>query len=271
METADYAPKRCPSCQSVLETVGKHLYCENHEQCPSQELSRHLRFVSERGFNIDELGPERLKVVLQQGVLLGEGVSGWYSDGVEDRLATALNSATVARKIISAFEVAKDKISLANYLYALYIPGCGYTLSKKLSYHVRGIQDILSMPNTQLMEITQLKEHAVIALKTQLMSSRIQEADHWMTVRGIIPKTQITTIRGSVVITGSLSQSRQAIVAMLERYGYTTTTSVNQTTMAVICGDAPSMSKVNRAVKLNIPRWTESQLTEHLNTIHPTE
>jgi DNA ligase (NAD+) len=271
METADYAPKRCPSCQSMLETVGKHLYCENHEQCPSQELSRHLRFVSERGFNIDELGPERLKVVLQQGVLLGEGVSGWYSDGVEDRLATALNSATVARKIISAFEVAKDKISLANYLYALYIPGCGYTLSKKLSYHVRGIQDILSMPNTQLMEITQLKEHAVIALKTQLMSSRIQEADHWMTVRGIIPKTQITTIRGSVVITGSLSQSRQAIVAMLERYGYTTTTSVNQTTMAVICGDAPSMSKVNRAVKLNIPRWTESQLTEHLNTIHPTE
>lgn len=271
METADYAPKRCPSCQSVLETVGKHLYCENHEQCPSQELSRHLRFVGERGFNIDELGTERLKVVLQQGVLLGEGVSGWYSDGVEDRLATALNSATVARKIISAFEAAKDKISLANYLYALYIPGCGYTLSKKLSYHVRGIQDILSMPNTQLMEITQLKEHAVIALKMQLMSSRIQEADHWMTVRGIIPKTQITTIRGSVVITGTLSQSRQAITAMLERYGYTTTTSVNQTTMAVICGAAPSMSKVNRAVKLNIPRWTESQLTEHLNTIHTTE
>ena len=271
METADYAPKRCPSCQSVLETVGKHLYCENHEQCPSQELSRHLRFVSERGFNIDELGPERLKVVLQQGVLLGEGVSGWYSDGVEDRLATALNSAAVARKIISAFEVAKDKISLANYLYALYIPGCGYTLSKKLSYHVRSIQDILSMPNTQLMEITQLKEHAVIALKTQLMSSRIQEADHWMTVRGIIPKTQITTIRGSVVITGTLSQSRQAITAMLERYGYTTTTSVNQTTMAVICGAAPSMSKVNRAVKLNIPRWTESQLTEHLSTIHIAE
>ena len=271
IETADYAPKRCPSCQSVLETVGKHLYCENHEQCPSQELSRHLRFVSERGFNIDELGTERLKVVLQQGVLLGEGVSGWYSDGVEDRLATALNSATVARKIISAFEVAKDKISLANYLYALYIPGCGYTLSKKLSYHVRSIQDILSTPNTQLMEITQLKEHAVIALKTQLMSSRIQEADHWMTVRGIIPKTQITTIRGSVVITGTLSQSRQAIMAMLERYGYTTTTSVNQTTMAVICGAAPSMSKVNRAVKLNIPRWTESQLTEHLNTIHTTE
>lgn len=271
METADYAPKRCPSCQSVLETVGKHLYCENHEQCPSQELSRHLRFVSERGFNIDELGTERLKVVLQQGVLLGEGVSGWYSDGVEDRLATALNSATVARKIISAFEVAKDKISLANYLYALYIPGCGYTLSKKLSYHVRGIQDILSMPNTQLMEITQLKEHAVIALKMQLMSSRIQEADHWMTVRGIIPKTQITTIRGSVVITGTLSQSRQAITAMLERYGYTTTTSVNQTTIAVICGNAPSMSKVNRAVKLNIPRWTESQLTEHLSTIHITE
>lgn len=271
IETADYAPKRCPSCQSMLETVGKHLYCENHEQCPSQELSRHLRFVSERGFNIDELGPERLKVVLQQGVLLGEGVSGWYSDGVEDRLAMALNSATVARKIISAFEVAKDKISLANYLYALYIPGCGYTLSKKLSYHVKSIQDILSMPNTQLMEITQLKEHAVIALKTQLMSSRIQEADHWMTARGIIPKTQITTIRGSVVITGTLSQSRQAIVAMLERYGYTTTTSVNQTTMAVIYGDAPSMSKVNRAVKLNIPRWTESQLTEHLNTIHTTE
>lgn len=271
METADYAPKRCPSCQSVLETVGKHLYCENHEQCPSQELSRHLRFVSERGFNIDELGTERLKVVLQQGVLLGEGVSGWYSDGVEDRLATALNSATVARKIISAFEVAKDKISLANYLYSLYIPGCGYTLSKKLSYHVRSIQDILSMPNTQLMEITQLKEHAVIALKMQLMSSRIQEADHWMTVRGIIPKTQITTIRGSVVITGTLSQSRQAITAMLERYGYTTTTSVNQTTMAVICGAAPSMSKVNRAVKLNIPRWTESQLTEHLSTIHITE
>ena len=267
-ETVDYVPTQCPSCQSTLETVGKHLFCENHELCPSQELSRHLRFMSERGFNIDDLGPERLRIVLEQGVLLGDGVSGWYSDGLEERLAVAINSATVAKKIVLALDAAKTQVPFASYLYALYIPGCGYTLSKKLANYYKSIQDILNTPNVQLMKTTQLKEQAVVDLKVQLMSSRIQEADHWLLARGVTPKTQTVAIRGSFAITGTLSQSRQAIVSRLERDGYTTTSSVNKTTIALIYGDAPSQSKVNRAIKLNIPRWTETELTEYLNATH---
>jgi hypothetical protein len=146
--------------------------------------------------------------------------------------------------------------------------GCDRTKDPDLANYYKSIQDILNTPNAQLMKTTQLKEQAVVDLKVQLMSSRIQEADHWLLARGVTPKTQTVAIRGSFVITGTLSQSRQAIVSRLERDGYTTTSSVNKTTIALIYGDAPSQSKVNRAIRLNIPRWTETELTEYLNATH---
>ncbi|AKP53640.1 NAD-dependent DNA ligase LigA [Cyclobacterium amurskyense] len=61
--------KHCPECGTLLERnegEAKH-FCPNDEACPPQVLGRIEHFVSKRAMNIDSLGTERLRALIQQG------------------------------------------------------------------------------------------------------------------------------------------------------------------------------------------------------------
>lgn len=59
----------CPECGTTLERKkgeAKH-FCPNEEGCPPQILGRIEHFVSKRAMDIDSLGTERLRALIQQG------------------------------------------------------------------------------------------------------------------------------------------------------------------------------------------------------------
>ena len=61
--------KYCPECGTLLERnegEAKH-FCPNDEACPPQVLGRIEHFVSKRAMDIDSLGTERLRALIQQG------------------------------------------------------------------------------------------------------------------------------------------------------------------------------------------------------------
>lgn len=60
--------KECPECGTQLERnegEAKH-FCPNEEACPPQVLGRIEHFVSKRAMDIDSLGTERLRALIQQ-------------------------------------------------------------------------------------------------------------------------------------------------------------------------------------------------------------
>lgn len=262
----DTLPVKCVSCGSELSMVGKHLFCMNGDICPAQELAKLVRFVSRNGFRIDDCGPERLKLMVEHGVLLGSDVSGFYSDGFESRCAMAIGSTVVAAKIAQSLEAAKTRISFANYLYALNIPKLGYTMARQLARHYDNIQDMLQSTNQQLSTLTRATVDQWVNLRTSLLSDRITELDHWLRSHGVKP----FKLSGSVVsfaVTGTLSQSRELWDQQLQEYSCTFAKSVNKAVKALVVGEHPSQSKITAANKLQIPIWTETQLTEYIQTL----
>lgn len=62
----------CPECRTELErkeTEAKH-YCPNFQECPPQVLGRIEHFVSKRAMDIDSLGTERIRALIDQGFVI---------------------------------------------------------------------------------------------------------------------------------------------------------------------------------------------------------
>lgn len=62
----------CPECGTELqrkENEAKH-YCPNAESCPPQVLGRIEHFVSKRAMDIDSMGTERIRALIDQGFII---------------------------------------------------------------------------------------------------------------------------------------------------------------------------------------------------------
>jgi DNA ligase (NAD+) len=62
----------CPECKTELErkeSEAKH-YCPNKLKCPPQVLGRIEHFVSKRAMDIDSLGTERIRALIDQGFVI---------------------------------------------------------------------------------------------------------------------------------------------------------------------------------------------------------
>ncbi|MEP1087759.1 NAD-dependent DNA ligase LigA [Algoriphagus sp.] len=62
----------CPECGTELErkeSEAKH-YCPNSESCPPQVLGRIEHFVSKRAMDIDSMGTERIRALIDQGFII---------------------------------------------------------------------------------------------------------------------------------------------------------------------------------------------------------
>ena len=77
----------------------------------------------------------------------------------------------------------------------------------------------------------------------------------------------VRAVRGSVVITGTLSMDRSAMIELLSKHGYTVSTTVSRTTVALICGSDPGTKKVSAAVKYQTAQWSEADLMTHLQSL----
>ncbi len=63
-------PESCPSCGSVLNQRGAHLFCENR-RCPDQVQGRINFFVGRDQMDIDNLGSETAAVLVREGKIRG--------------------------------------------------------------------------------------------------------------------------------------------------------------------------------------------------------
>ncbi len=61
-------PKQCPSCSAFLEQRGAHHFCPN-PACPDQVFGRIRFFCARQQMDIDGVGPETIRTLIELGVL----------------------------------------------------------------------------------------------------------------------------------------------------------------------------------------------------------
>lgn len=102
--------------------------------CPAQKISSLIRFVSKQGFNIGNLGPSVL------GILVERKFINTFCDFLElekkqpsSELQEILKKALLNKIIVRIKAIRFEGVPLENFIYAVGLPGIGNAMSKQLS------------------------------------------------------------------------------------------------------------------------------------------
>ena len=159
----------CPECNTELirpEGEANH-YCPNNESCPPQILGSIEHFIQRKAMNIDSLGSETIRGLLDAGLI--QNYSDLYKITFEDLNGLEFTSFSEkkgeisirslrdksATKIIQAIEVSKT-IPFERVLFALGIRYVGQTVAEKLATHFKNIDSLSQASFDQLVDVPEI-------------------------------------------------------------------------------------------------------------------
>jgi len=260
-------PERCPFCDTLLTRREGEvaLYCLNDE-CPGR-LDRAIEHYVGRGaMDIEGFG-EKIAVQLSDAELV-EDVGDIYALTKEQLLELDKFGEKKAEKLLAAIEASKQQ-SLERLIVGLGIRHIGEVSAQALANYYGGMDALLQAKAEELQQIDGVGPIIAQSVAEWITkdSSRalVAKLQHY----GVNPTQAIRREAAPVegpfagkvfVITGTLSQERDAVAEWITTRGGKVTDSVSKKTSYVVVGEAPGASKISKAQQLNIPMIGEEEL-----------
>ncbi len=261
-------PVRCPSCNSMLETIGANLFCLNHKGCFEQIIDRLTHFVSRDAFNIDGLSVKTLKVLFDNFHvaypyelynLTADMLAGL--EGFKDKKISNLTESIDKSK----------SIDWPNFIFALGIMNIGKKTAFTLSKKFKTIDELKSADIDSLTAIDDIGEVVASSIieyfKDEDNLLNIQKLfDAGVTINSF-EDSQIKSYftDKTIVLTGTLEYyTRPDLTKILLSHGANVTSSVSKKTDLVIVG-TDAGSKLDKAKELGIQIMNEAELLEKLS------
>jgi DNA ligase (NAD+) len=258
-------PSHCPECGTELrpEKEGDaDIRCPNSRSCPAQLRERVFHVAGRGAFDIENLGYEAAKSLLEGHLLQDEGDIFFLDEEQLQRSAAFTKkdgtlSANGAKLLVN-LESRKD-VPLWRVLVALSIRHVGPTAAQALARDFRSMDRIMSAGEEEL------------AAADGVGPTIAKAVADWFTVdwhRDVVDKWRRAGVRMAdegenagpgpltgvtVVVTGSLRDySRDEATAAIQERGGKVTGSVSKKTGFVVVGADPG-SKYDKAVQVNAP------------------
>ncbi len=252
-------PTNCPVCKSELLDEGILIKCQNLK-CPARVVNSIRYFASKQCMNIDGLGEKIVELLYENGLV--ESILDLYSLKVEDLLNLEGFKEKKAQNIISAIKKTQG-IEAYRLLNGLGIEHIGEVASKKIT-EIYG-NDYIDLSVEDLVKIDGIGKEMAESFCEFMRVNR----DLVIKLLDIIkPKVIIkqeakdNPFKGkTVVLTGSMSESRSLIKKELENLGAKVTNSVSKKTDFVIYGEDAG-SKLEKAKSLGVKTLSESEMRE---------
>ena len=248
-EYKNILPIHCPKCNETLQYEGVHLVC-NGPKCISKLIVSIAYFYSHKGIKIDGIGEATIEKLLQNNTIYNIlSVKPWAlldieSYGITQEVLSILGEATFINLLNQVHSVNGEK-TMAHFVAGLGLPGLAYKSSLRLCQYLKtGKIDIFISKGA--------KQSFIKA--ASIFSEAIKELINFSFLP--IPNAA----NAIYCITGSLSQSREAMIELLNKYNFEFSSNVTRETNYLIIGDDPGKIKIDRATKYNIPQINEEQL-----------
>ena len=259
--------ERCPECGTPLVRVEGEAghYCPNSDGCHPQIIGRLEHFVSRKAMNIDSLGPERLELLYQAGLvhnvadlydlrreqLIGLGSEATIQDRSADNLLEAINASKQA-----PFE---------RVVFALGIRYVGEVGAKKLARYFGSMDALMDATVEELAlveDVGEVTARAVSewfanpdhrALVHRLRQAGLQFVGQWQQASGRLEGM-------TLVVSGTFEHfSREEIKADIERHGGKVSGSISGKTTFLVAGDKMGPEKLKKAEKLGVRILSEAE------------
>jgi len=217
-------PTECPVCHKELLDEGILIKCQNLE-CSARVVNSIKYFASRKCLNIDGLGGKIVEKLYQEGLV--KSVVDLFSLKTEELLK------------LEGFKEKKVQ-NLLNSIAATKGSDCWRVINSFGIEHVESVLEFVRVNQQMIKKLFELIKPTV--------EKKTEAAEN--------------PFKGKVVVlTGSMSQSRNEIKQMLENLGAKVTGSVSKKTDFVIYGEDAG-SKYDKAVKLGVETLTEQQMRE---------
>jgi len=262
----------CPECGSVLQkNEGEAaIYCPNDSECPPQIKAKIEHFISRKAMDINSLGEGKVELLFNKGLLNNVsdlyllnydvlyGLENIITDEESGKQRIIKFHEKTVNNILKGIEESK-KVPFERVLFALGIRYVGETVAKKLAFHFKNIDALLTASFDELITVDEIGEKIAQSIieffknpvHIQLIEILRRHGLQFETKEIITAKTsKLENI--TFVISGSFSISREELCLLIEQNGGKNASSVTSKTNYLIAGENPGPSKIAKAKELNI-------------------
>lgn len=251
-------PLVCPVCSSELLDDGALIKCQNLS-CEARVVGAIIHFASKKALNIDGLGDKIVEQLYAQKLVLH--VKDLYTLHLDQLLALEGFKEKKARNLLAAIEQSKG-VGLEKFINALGIEHIGEVAAKKIA-RAFGLE-WLEAGYEQILALEGFGEEMAKSLMEFIHVNKTETSELMAVIQPIASKLEITEsifTGKTVVLTGSMSKSRDEIKVMFEKLGAKVSGSVSKKTDFVIYGEEAG-SKLDKANELGVKTLSESELNE---------
>lgn len=253
-------PTSCPVCQSELLDEGVLLKCQNLT-CEARVINSIIYFASKPCLNIDGLGNKIVEALFESGLV--KSVIDLFDLTLEKLLTLEGFKEKKAQNLLDSLEAAKG-CDYWRFVNSLGIEHIGEVASKTLS--ARFGSSFVDTSKDELVALEGFGEEMAESVLEFVRVNRETILKLQEILRPLEPKqreeAKENPFKGkSIVLTGSMSESRDAIKEMLEALGAKIVSSVSKKTDFVIYGEDAG-SKYDKAVSLGVAVLNEQEMRE---------
>lgn len=261
-------PANCPVCGTAIVREGAYHVCPNGLRCPPQLIGRIFHYGSRSAMDIDGLGEETARDLVEQGLV--NDLADLYALSVDDLMQLEGVADKTARNLHEAIHETR-KPRLDRFLYALGIRHVGERVATILAQELQSLDRMRRASLEDLRRMPDIGPEIARSVHTFFQEEENVKVLKRMQRRGVDvqdmpakPKRQPLQGR-KFVFTGRLegytrSEAEQAV----ERLGGRATSSVSGETDYVVAGEDPG-SKLDDARAEGIEILDEKRFEELLS------
>lgn len=254
---SSFIPNACPTCGETLQWEGVHLVC-NGEDCIAKKIVSIAYFYSLKGVKVDGIGESMIEKLLHNescyDILIAKpwALLDMYSYGLMHNVVTVLGETIFSNIVVEVTEINNTR-NMAHFISGLGLPGLSYKSALKLCQYIKTGK---LAQNVSVLAIRSFPE-AMVTFQTAMKE---MELFKFADVPGLA--------KAKYCITGTLSQSREAIIELMNSYEFEFSSSVTKDLNYLVVGDDAGQTKIKKAIKFNIPQITENQLMNIIKEKH---
>ncbi len=258
-------PTLCPVCNSELLDEGVLLKCQNLE-CEARVVNSIIYFASKPCLNIDGLGNKIVEALFVSGLV--KSVVDLFDLTLEKLLALEGFKEKKSQNLLNSLEDAKG-CEYWRFLNSLGIEHIGEVASKTLSENFGS--SFINASKEEIVACDGIGEEMAESLLEFVRVNRETILNLQAILEPIEPVKKAEAKENpfkakTVVLTGTMSESRGAIKEMLEALGAKVSGSVSKKTDFVIFGEDAG-SKYDKAMALGVECLTEDIMREMISEV----